>query len=97
MQIRTHVYIHPQCFWSCHATEHFPLLFTASVLHYFRELLLQYNNFEQLMQVMTTDYCISDALHHFISMRAVFPEPPGKDTTDSDTLTSNSSLGAPEI
>jgi hypothetical protein len=39
-----------ECFWSCHATEHFPLLFTASVLHYFRELLLQYSNFEQLMQ-----------------------------------------------
>jgi hypothetical protein len=39
-----------QCYWSCHATQHFPLLFITSLLLHFRDTLFKYTDFEQLMQ-----------------------------------------------
>lgn len=42
-----------QCFWSKHASDNFPLLFTAAVLSQFRDELLVCSTNEELLQVST--------------------------------------------
>lgn len=92
-----------QCFWSKHASDNFPLLFTAAVLSQFRDELLVCSTNEELLQVSTLAIsapklwppnCI---VHAYSISNAVLTESQWQDTTACCTVSCSVNIWEIEV